>query len=454
MENLLKKTTVVPFLIPTQDTFRQLLDTCIEKKIADLVLQEWRGVSIITATKETKTLDDVNSKISDNQEFIQSCLGDIVKDSEKLNEFLTSESLKEISVWINYTYNAKLKKTSGDQERSAIDVSGKDTINSIYKDGGNKNDTDNEVVNTIVRLRCTCIKELRWFQINIRIWSINVPDYTEIHIPEEFRRLFDYKDWLIILAWPTASGKTTAINAILKDVLKKSNRHLLTLEDPVEYIHKNDVRWLVTYRELGTNFNNYAEWVKNSLRLSPNLILIGEIRDAETANAALEAVLGWHLVISTIHTSSVVQAIQKFVKWAKTTQNEENIAIFGDMIRGIMIQKLIKGVNTEGKSRTIPIREIFYGDKQMARAIKSETGVEYDKIKNKLKEVKWLSFSMNKHLINLYVSGEIKTPTEVFSNSNDLDWLLDMIKEDKLKFMEIFQKDKDEFTEIVESFSK
>lgn len=415
MDNLLKKETAIPYLIPSSEIFRKLLDSCIESWVADLVIQEWKWISIITATKDTKTLENINDKINDMQDFIIGCLRDILKDDDKVTNFMDNETISEVNVGINYNF-------------------------------GENSDSENKP--KIVRLRCTCIKELRGFQINIRIGNVSVPDYTAIWIPEEFRQLFEYKDGLILVAGPTGSGKTTTINALLKDVLAKNHKHLLTLEDPVEYVYNDDdIKWLVTYREQWTNFKNFFEGIKNSLRLSPNIIMIWEIRDAETANAVLEAVLGWHLVISTLHTSSVVWTVQKFVKWAQWSGNSENISVFWELLRGIMIQKLIKVPWVNWKKTTVAIREILYWDKKISNAIKHTEWVQYPILKNRMNDVWVNSISMNKYLISLYEKGILTSPTEVFENSNDIDGLLTLIDTDKIKFDKIFANNSDKFEE-------
>lgn len=407
------------YLVPQNEMFKKALNMAISLGIADLVIQEAIGVSIITSTKETKTLIKLNNEIIDKHSFVKSCLNDLwvaLGKEEFWNKFILDD-IKEENLGINYKFTWQYKGT--------------------------------EYTNKIIRLRCTCIKELRWLQINIRIGNVAIPSYKDLDL-EKFRELFEYSSWLILVSWPTWSWKTTIINSILQDVLSTKNKHILTLEDPVEFVYNDeDIKWLITYRELWTNFTSYYEWIKNSLRLSPNIIMLWEIRDSETANAALEAVLSWHLVISTMHTDSAVWAIQKFQKWAQNSSNPENIDIFADFLKGILIQKLIKTVDKEWKPVVIPIREILYGEPKIAANIKKGWSANHENGKTggqtwlqSIKQTMDLTWSesatMNKYILDLFAKWKLTDPLLWIKHTNDIPSLKAKVWEDKIRFQDMF----------------
>ena len=145
-----------------------------------------------------------------------------------------------------------------------------------------------------------------------RIIPVKIPTLDELGTPQIFKKLIKREKGLILITGPTGSGKSTTLAAMLNEINETERKHIITIEDPVEFLHKNK-NSLFSHRELGLDTKSYANALKYALREDPDVILIGEMRDRETIHAALTAAETGHLVFGTLHTNSAPSTINRII---------------------------------------------------------------------------------------------------------------------------------------------
>jgi len=143
-----------------------------------------------------------------------------------------------------------------------------------------------------------------------RIIPIHIPSLDDLKSPKIFKEIVKREKGLILVTGPTGSGKSTTLAAMLNEINERERKHIITVEDPVEFVHQNKLG-LFSHRNIGTDTHSYARALKYALRQDPDIILIGEMRDRETIGIALTAAETGHLVFSTLHTSSAIQTISR-----------------------------------------------------------------------------------------------------------------------------------------------
>ncbi|MCA0386457.1 MAG: type IV pilus twitching motility protein PilT [Firmicutes bacterium] len=145
-----------------------------------------------------------------------------------------------------------------------------------------------------------------------RIISDHIPTAKELDLPEAIERVAEFPSGLVLVTGPTGCGKSTTIASIIDAINKKKNCHVLTIEDPIEYIHKNR-KSIITQREVGRDCNNFSDALRAGLRQDPDVIMVGEMRDLETISTALTAAETGHLVLATLHTRNAYQTIERII---------------------------------------------------------------------------------------------------------------------------------------------
>jgi twitching motility protein PilT len=161
-------------------------------------------------------------------------------------------------------------------------------------------------------LRIHVFRERRGPRLAIRLLANDVPSLESLGLPPAIAALADRRTGLILVTGPTGSGKSTAVAALVDRVNRTTARHIVTIEDPIEYYHR-PIRSLIAHREVGRDTTSYAAALRGFMRADPDVIVIGEMRDRETIAAALTAAETGHLVIATLHTAETVQAVDRIV---------------------------------------------------------------------------------------------------------------------------------------------
>ncbi|MBW1785497.1 MAG: type IV pilus twitching motility protein PilT [Deltaproteobacteria bacterium] len=198
-------------------------------------------------------------------------------------------------------------------------------------------------------------------EIPSRIMSIE-----ELGLPSVLSRLATLPRGLVLVTGPTGSGKSTTLAAIIDEANRTRKEHILTIEDPVEFVHKSQ-KAIINHREVGLHTESFSAALRGALREDPDIILVGEMRDLETISLALEASATGHLVFSTLHTSSAAKTIHRVIEVFPADQQEQVRNYLADGIRAIVAQTLFK--RKSGKGRVAAV-EIMIGTPAMRNLIR------------------------------------------------------------------------------------
>jgi twitching motility protein PilT len=177
----------------------------------------------------------------------------------------------------------------------------------------------------------------------LRKLETNIPTVDKLRLPDAFKKMPAEKNGLILVTGATGSGKTTSLAALLNEINATKSVHIVTLEDPVEYVHPNR-KATFNQRELGLDYDNFANGLRAALRQAPKIILVGEMRDRETAELALKASETGHLVLSTLHTVNAGQAINRIIGMFDKDEEKQVRQRLADTVRWVVGQRLVPKV--------------------------------------------------------------------------------------------------------------
>lgn len=214
---------------------------------------------------------------------------------------------------------------------------------SFYNVELNKDELNKEDKNSF-RIRVNIYRRNEGDCISIRLIPGHVKTAKELNIPDIICNSGDLKSGIILITGATGSGKSTTLAAIIDRINKTSKKHIITLEEPIEYLHKSD-KSIISQRECGKDTVDFLEGLKSSLRQDPDVIMIGEIRDKKTVETALSASETGHLVLSTVHTSKASEAIDRIVNLFEAERHKEIRGLLANQLRYVFSQRLVKANN-------------------------------------------------------------------------------------------------------------
>ena len=204
-----------------------------------------------------------------------------------------------------------------------------------------------------------------------RLIPSRIPTCEELGLPGPVAALHAAERGLVLVTGPTGSGKSTTLAAILDRVNKRLPYHVVTIEDPIEFVHTND-RSLFTQREIGNDVPTFAEGVKAAIREDPDCLLVGEMRDLETMRMALTAAETGLLVFATLHTNSAAKAVDRIIDAFPAPEQEEIRTVLAEVLRAVVAQQLLK---KKERGRTAAY-EILLGSTALSNAIREgKTGL-------------------------------------------------------------------------------
>lgn len=200
----------------------------------------------------------------------------------------------------------------------------------------------------ISRFRVNIYKQRGSYAIALRIIPFKIPTMEELGLPSVVEDLARLPRGLILVTGPTGSGKSTTLASMINLINKERSCHILTLEDPIEYLHKHN-KSMVNQREIGTDSHSFANALRAALRQDPDVILVGEMRDLETISIALTAAETGHLVLSTLHTIGAAKTIDRIVDVFPPHQQQQIKVQLASVIQAIISQQLLPKTNGEGR---------------------------------------------------------------------------------------------------------
>ena len=210
-------------------------------------------------------------------------------------------------------------------------------------------------VQGLARFRVSVFKQRGSMAAVIRIVSFELPDYKALHIPETVMNVAKMKKGLVLVTGSAGSGKSTTLACIIDQINKTRSAHIITLEDPIEFLHRHN-KSIVTQREIATDTEDYVSALRSALRQAPDVILLGELRDYETIRTAMTAAETGHLVISTLHTLGASNSIDRVVDAFPENQQNQIRTQLSMVLRAVISQQLIPTVQGE----TVPAFETMF----------------------------------------------------------------------------------------------
>jgi len=193
------------------------------------------------------------------------------------------------------------------------------------------------------RFRVNAFNQSRGCSAVFRTIPVEIPTLEQLGAPDIFEKIANYEKGLVLVTGPTGSGKSTTLAAMVDYVNRNHNKHILTIEDPIEFVHTNN-KCLVNQREVHRDTHSFKAALRSALREDPDVILVGELRDQETISLALTAAETGHLVFGTLHTSSAAKTIDRIIDVFSGNDKDMVRSMLSESLRSVIAQRLLKRV--------------------------------------------------------------------------------------------------------------
>jgi twitching motility protein PilT len=204
------------------------------------------------------------------------------------------------------------------------------------------------------RYRVNVFRQRGSLSMAVRILNPQIPKPEQLGVPESVVSMCDKRRGLVLVTGPTGSGKSTTLASMIDYINHRYNYHIITLEDPIEYLHRHD-KCIVDQREMGSDSKNYATALRASLREDPDVILVGEMRDLETISTAITAAETGHLVFSTLHTIGAANTIDRIIDVFPPYQQQQIRTQLADVLECVVSQQLISSASGHGRVAAIEV---------------------------------------------------------------------------------------------------
>lgn len=253
----------------------------------------------------------------------------------------------------------------------------------------------------IGRFRVNTFVQQQRVGLVLRTITTNIPDFDALGLPPVLKEVVMSKRGLVIFVGGTGSGKSTSMAALIGHRNKNSYGHIITIEDPVEYVHEH-IHCIITQREVGVDTESWEAALKNTLRQAPDVILIGEIRDRETMEHAIAFAETGHLCMGTLHANSANQALDRIINFFPEERRQQLLMDLSLNLRGLIAQRLIPKKDSKGRVAAI---EIMLNSPLISDLIFKGDVHEIKQIMKKSRELGMQTFDMA--LFDLYEAGFI-----------------------------------------------
>ena len=272
------------------------------------------------------------------------------------------------------TDSAPLKPSDTDQFiRGLYELAHRDF--DFFMRNENHDDDFSFAVAGIGRFRANVLRQRGSLGAVIRIIPFGLPDPVENHIPEEVMRLANLKNGLVLVTGPAGSGKSTTLACIIDRLNHSRSGHIITMEDPIEYVHRHG-DCIVTQREVPTDVATYAEALRSAMRESPDVILLGEMRDYETIGTAVTAAEMAQLIFSTLHTSSAAGTVDRIIDAFPAAQQRQMRIQLSIVLQAVVSQQLVPTID----GGVVPAFEIMVTNTAIRNLIREEKSYQIDAV--------------------------------------------------------------------------
>ena len=263
----------------------------------------------------------------------------------------------------------------------------------------------------ISRFRVCAYRQRSALSAEIRINTYQLPDPKQLGIPEQIIRLGNMENGMALITGPAGSGKSTTLACIIDQINKTKESHIITLEDPLEFLHRHD-KSIVSQREINVDTENYVTALRAALRQSPDVILLGEMRDYDTINVAMTAAETGHLLLSTLHTIGAANTIDRIIDVFPANQQRQIAVQLATVLNAVVSQQLVPTVD----GKMVPAFEIMTVTPAIRNMIRDNKvhqidGLIYSSVKDDM-------ISMDTSLMKLCKSGVISRETALTHATN------------------------------------
>jgi twitching motility protein PilT len=268
------------------------------------------------------------------------------------------------------------------------------------------------------RFRVNGFRQRGSISFAFRVIPNKVPSFEELRLPAGVRRLAEEHRGLVLCTGATGSGKTTTLATVIDHINRTRRMHIVTVEDPIEILHA-DQGCIVNQREVGLDTDSFLAAIRRVLRQDPDVILIGELRDAETAETALKAAESGHLVFSTMHTIDAGETISRLIEFFPAVKQEQIRSILAGVLRGVISQRLLP--RKEGGGRVAAV-EVMLNNARISDLIRDQ---KTEEITDAIAEGQFFDMqTFSQALIELVLAGDVDREVAANASSNRHDFLV------------------------------
>ena len=267
------------------------------------------------------------------------------------------------------------------------------------------------------RFRVNGFRQRGAISFAFRLIPAQVPTFEQLSLPEGVRILAEEHRGLVLVTGATGSGKTTTLAAVIGHINRTRRQHIVTIEDPIEILHP-DEHCIVNQREVGLDTESFGQALRRALRQDPDVILIGELRDAETAETALQAAESGHLVLSTMHTIDASETLGRMIEFFPAAKQPQIRSIMASVLRGVVSQRLLPKI---GGGRMAAV-EVMINNARIAELIRES---RTDEITDAIAEGEFFHMqTFTRALIDLVVADKIDHEIAANAATNRHDFLI------------------------------
>lgn len=282
----------------------------------------------------------------------------------------------------------------------------------------------------LARYRCNFFNQKNGMGAVFREIPSDILSVEQLGLPKVISRLAHLPKGLVLVTGPTGHGKSTTLAAIVDEANRTRKDHILTIEDPIEFVHQSN-KCIINHREVGTHTKGFSQALRGALREDPDVIMVGEMRDLETMTLAMEAAMTGHLVFGTLHTLNAMKTVDRAIEMFPAHQQAQVRSTLADALRAVVSQTLFKRIDVKGRVAALEILIATPAVRNMIREAKT-----YQIISVMQTGKKYGMQTMDDAIMEL-LEKRMVSPDDAYSNSID-----------KSKFVKFLRKPPSDFTEV------
>ena len=322
----------------------------------------------------------------------------------------------------------KFKKMSNDELRAMLyEICPEEKIK-LFEESGDV-DFGYEIPG-LARYRCNFFQQKYGVGAVFREIPSEIMTCDQLGLPKVIARLAHLPKGLVLVTGPTGSGKSTTLAAIVDEANKTRKDHILTIEDPIEFVHKSQ-KCIINHREVGTHTKSFSAALRGALREDPDIIMVGEMRDLETISLAMEAAMTGHLVFGTLHTINAMKTVDRVIEIFPATQQGQVRSTLADALKAVVSQTLFKRVDIKGRCAALEILIATPAVRNLIREAKTY------QILSAMQTGKKFGMQTLDDAIMEYLEKKMISPDSAYSNAVE-----------KSKFLKYLRNPPSDFTEV------